>query len=135
MGVLFIVAGLSLTFAACQTTEPGVTSTQFQQSTHMEVGTAKGTQAAEAVLKDLGLKDITSSATNLDGWAKGMMSDKTIVKVGLERVGQAEDVSEVTVTVGSFGDPTLGKDIIRRMRNKLGIQPPSTQPATTQGSK
>lgn len=137
LGMVIIVAGLGLVPLACQTTEPGVKSNQFSQYTTMEVGTAKGTDAAKDVLEDLGLKEIQSSSTNLDGWAKGMMADKTIVKVSLDRVGEAENMSEVSVTVGSFGDPTLGKDIIARMRDKLGIKPPpppapATKPAATQ---
>jgi hypothetical protein len=125
--------GLGLALSACKTTEPGVKSTRFAQYTTIEAGTADATKAAAGVLEDLGLQNIESSSTNVDGWAKGFMADKTQVNVTLERV--SENVSEISVKVGSFGDPSLGEEIIAKVRKKLGIEPPrpaTTGPAATQ---
>ena len=104
-------------------------STGFEQYTSISAGTAAATGAAESVLNDLGLQEVKSSSTNVDGWASGMMADKTPVKVALKRV--TEGTSDISVKVGSIGDTSLGKDIIARVRNKLGIQPPTTAPATS----
>ena len=108
---------------ACQTTEPGVRSTGFEQYTTIERGTAEATKAAEEVLHDLGLQDVTSSSTNIDGWASGKMADGTPVKVTLKR--QWDNLSDIYVKVGSVGDTSLGKDIIAKVRSKLGVTPPA----------
>lgn len=125
--VIVAAAGMGFCISACETTQPGVKSSQFKQYTTIEAGTAEATKAAEGVLKDLGLHDVTSSSTNVDGWAKGFMADKTPVNVSLERVG--EKTSDISVHVGSFGDPSLGSDIIGRVRKSLGLAPPTTAPA------
>jgi hypothetical protein len=125
--------GLGLALSACKTTEPGVKSTRFAQYTTIGVGTADGTKAAAEVLEDLGLQNIESSSTNVDGWAKGFMADKTQVTVNFERI--SENMSDISVKVGSFGDPSLGEEIIAKVRKKLGIEPPApptTSPAATQ---
>lgn len=118
---------------ACQTTDPGVRSTGFEQYTSIDAGTAAATSAAESVLSDLGLHDVKSSSTNVDGWASGQMADKSPVKVTLKRV--SDNVSDISVKVGSIGDTPLGMDIIARVRAKLGIAPPSTAPATDSATK
>jgi hypothetical protein len=122
-----VVAGLSLVPLACQITPSGLKTSMFSQYTTIEAGTASATEAAEAVLEDLGLHEIEARSTNVDGWAKGLLSDKTPVTVTLERLG--ENLSQISVRVGSFGDTSVGQDIIARVREKLGIEPPPP-PAT-----
>jgi uncharacterized protein YbjT (DUF2867 family) len=117
------VVAAALAVVACSTGSPGVKSTQFAQYTTLPAGPADATKAAEAVLKDLGLHEVTSSSTNVDGWAKGMMADKTAVNVSLTRVNDMS--SDISVKVGSFGDPALGSDIISRVRKKLGVETPA----------
>jgi len=131
----FVFAAVSLALSACQTTSPGVKSSHLVQWTSMAAGTADTTKAAEAVLNDLGLQEVESSSTNVDGWARGSMADKTLVKVSIARAGEAS--SDVSVKVGSLGDPDLGADVIARIHEKLGIEPPpaSTPPASTQPQK
>ena len=124
--------GLALALSACKTSQPGVKSTQFVQYTTIAVGTAEGTKAAAEVLEDLGLQSIESSSTNVDGWAKGFTADKTSVTVSFERI--SDEVSDISVKVGSFGDQSLGEDIIAKVRKKLGIEPPTTAPAATQAA-
>lgn len=105
----------------------------FNQYTTIEASTVDATKASAEVLKDLGLQNIESSATNVDGWAKGMKADKTPVKVTLTRVG--DKVSDISVKIGSFGDAALGKDIIARVRKELGLKPPATAVATESTTK
>lgn len=125
-----IVCGaiLCIALSACQTNAPGVRSTGFAQYTTIGAGTAQATKAAEEVLQELGLQEIQSNSTNVDGWATGQMADKTPVKVSLSRVSEGQ--SEISVKVGSFGDNALGKDILARVRDKLGLPAPTTETAT-----
>ena len=129
LGSIIVLAIAAATLPlGCQTTEPGVKSTGLEQYTTIEAGTAKVTDAAAAVLKDLGLHDVEASATNIDGWAKGMMADKTPVLVTLRRVD--ERISDISVKVGTYGDTDLGKDIIARTRRHLGLVPMSSASTT-----
>lgn len=118
-----LLVAVVVALAACMTTEPGVRSSGFEQYTTIERGTSESTKAAEEVLRDLGLQDVAASSTNVDGWASGKMADGTLVKVTLKRVW--DNLSDISVKVGSFGDTPLGTDIIARVRNKLGIAPPA----------
>jgi hypothetical protein len=131
-----VVAGLGLAPLACQITPSGLKTSMFSQYTTIEAGTASATEAAEAVLADLGLHEVEARSTNVDGWAKGLLSDKTPVTVTLERIGESDNLSQISVRVGSFGDTSVGQDIIARVRKKLGIEPPpplspSTAPSAT----
>jgi hypothetical protein len=125
---LITLIAVSAFLAACETTEPGVRSSGFEQFATIDRGTAEATRAAEEVLRDLGLQDVASSSTNVDGWATGKMADGTQVKVTLKR--DFDNISGISVRVGSIGDTSLGKDIISRVRSKLGIaSPPPPPPA------
>lgn len=132
LGLLTVVTGLSVLASACATSDPGVKNNQFTQYTTMQTGTAEATQAAEAVLNDLGLRDVQSSSTNVDGWAKGALADKTPVHVDLDR--KTDTTIGISVRVGDFGNPELGQEIISRVREKLGIPPPAppAKPASAQ---
>ena len=113
----------------CETTEPGVRTTMLEQYTTLDVGTAPATQAAADVLNDLGLHEVEHSSTNVDGWAKGFMADKSLIKVMISRA--TDTSSDISVKVGATGDTALGQDIIARVRAKLGLQPPATAPEAT----
>jgi hypothetical protein len=79
--------------------------------------TAATARAAEAVLSDDGLENITSSATRLDGVASGRKADGTNVKVAIKKQEEGTG-STVWVTVGTIGDPALGADIARRIKER-----------------
>jgi hypothetical protein len=101
--------------------EEGVKSNLHSQWTDVNANTANTTDAAKAVLADEGLKDISGSATNVDGKAMGKMADGTKVNVAIKK--QSDTRSQVSVTVGTMGDPKLGADIAKRVKMKAEAAP------------
>lgn len=109
------VAALLLGFAGCASRhESGVTSDYRTQWTTVAAGTKATTDAAKAVLEQRELKDVSASSTAVDGVAKAKMADGTKVTVDVKKQGEA--ASEVSVTVGTLGDPKLGADIVKQIK-------------------
>ena len=118
-GVLILAAGLALPLGVvgCQTGQPGVKSTGVVQYTTMPANLEDSTEVAADVLEEMNLQNVTYDAGTVEGWAKGYMADGKEVEVELSAVGN--DVTDVSVQVGTFGDTSLGKEIIARMREEL----------------
>lgn len=114
-GVLLL--GMPATLTGCQTNQPGVKSTYRSQWTTVDGTTMKATEAAKDVLEDLNLKNIQSTSTAVDGNVTGYTADETKISVDVQRV--TDKTSQVSVNVGSMGDPDMGKDIIARIQKKL----------------
>lgn len=110
------VLGL-IVLPACQTDQSGVRSSYRSQYTDVAASTEKATQAAEDVLEDLELKNVESRATAVDGRAVGYTADGTQVTVSITR--NRDDSSQVSVNVGTLGDPALGKRIIADIQKRL----------------
>jgi hypothetical protein len=120
MKTLASAATLALVFAlvslGCQSKhEEGVKSNLRTQWTTVNADPRATADAAEAVLKDEGLKEVKSSATNVDGMASGKLADGTKVSVSIKK---KDAVSEVSVNVGTLGDPALGAEIARKIKDK-----------------
>lgn len=113
-----LVALLTLT-VGCSTSEPGVKNTMGTLTTTVEANPPQVAKAAEAVLKDLDLIRVHSTSTEVDGEAFGYTaSDK---KVGVSIKQQGDNLSEVKVRVGAFGDEDLGLAVITRIEEQLGV--------------
>ena len=103
--------------AGCQSKhEEGVKSNLHTQWTDVSADTRVTTSAAEAVLRDQGLKDVKSQSTKVDGQATGIMADGTKVTVSVAKKG--ESASQVSVNVGKIGDPKLGAEIAQKIRTQ-----------------
>jgi hypothetical protein len=110
MGLGLMVTGA--VGSGCQSThEKGVKSDLRTQWTDVNADTHATTDAAKSVLMDKGLKDVSGSATNVDGQAKGKMADGTNVNVDVKKKG--DNMSQVSVTVGTMGNPKLGAEIAK----------------------
>jgi hypothetical protein len=123
------VLALTLTVPGCQSThEKGVTSNYRSQWTTVRADVKTTTKAAEAALNEAELKDVTSSSTNVDGSASGKKSDGTKVNVAVRK--EKESSSEVSVTVGQMGDPELGAELARKIKERaeLGSSAATTRP-------
>jgi Zn-dependent membrane protease YugP len=96
--------------------QSGVKSDYRTQWTNVAAGTDKTTAAARAVLESRNLKDVTSNATDVDGVATGKMADNTKVKVDVKK--KSDSASQVSVTVGSLGDPALGAELAREIKDR-----------------
>ena len=124
--VLVPLAMLALILAipGCQSThEKGVTSNYRSQWTNVRADVKTTTKAAESALSEAELKDVTSSSTNVDGSASGKKSDGTKVNVAVRK--EKESSSQVSVTVGQMGDPELGAELARKIKERAEVGPSS----------
>ena len=111
-----VVSLILLTLIGCKSsTQEGVSTNGRTQWTTVSGDVAKVTAAAESVLKEYNLKDVESHATTLDGSAKGSKADGTSISV---LVRKATAGCEVTVNVGTLGDPKLGAEIAKKIKDK-----------------
>ena len=116
--MLVVVALMGVVIlAACETSQPGVKSTVRSQWATVHAAPPKAAEVAADVLQELQLKNVESKSTAVDGLITGFTADETKISVSIERAGPSS--SEVTVTVGAFGDQSLGSDILGRMQNKI----------------
>jgi hypothetical protein len=114
LGVALVLAFGPL---ACESSkEPGVTSSYRSQWTTIAADTKATTDAARAVLESEGLKEIKAESTMVDGTASGKKADGTPVKVSIKKKG--DNYSEVTATVGTVGDPAIGAEIVRKIKER-----------------
>lgn len=112
-----LVAAALAVSAGCQSRhEQGVKSNLRTQWTDVAADTRSTTEAAEEVLRDQGLKDVTSDSTNVDGTATGKKADGTKVTVKVQK--KTESTSQVSVNVGTLGDPRLGAEIANRVKSR-----------------
>ena len=102
--------------AGCSSSEKDVKTNYHTQWTNVAADTATTTDAARAVLEAQGLKGVTASSTNVDGKASGKMADGTKVSVTVKKKGG--NASEVSVNVGTLGDPNLGADLARKIKER-----------------
>ena len=107
---------LVLASGACQSHhEEGVTSSYHSQWTNVAADTKTTTDAAKAVLEGDGLKDVKASSTSVDGTAEGKKADGTVVSASIKKIDTG---SEVSITVGTLGDPTYGAELAKKIKDK-----------------
>jgi Zn-dependent membrane protease YugP len=103
--------------AACPSKhEPGVSSSYRSQWTTVAADTQATTEAARTVLESEGLKEVKATATNLDGTASAKKADGTPINVTVRKKG--DKYSEVSATVGTVGDPEVGAEIVRKIKQR-----------------
>ena len=114
--LLVLGAMVVLGSGACQSHhEEGVTSSYHAQWTNVAADTKTTTDAAKAVLEGDGLKDVKASSTTVDGTAEGKKADGTVVSASIKK----EDTgSQVSVTVGTLGDPAYGAELAKKIKDK-----------------
>jgi hypothetical protein len=111
-----LTTSLACVTLACQSHhEEGVTSSYHSQWTDVAADTKTTTNAAKAVLEAEGLKDIKASSTDLDGTAEAKKADGTDISVTVKKVDKG---SQVSVTVGTLGDPTIGAELAKKIKDK-----------------
>ena len=128
---LFLSAALliGLSTAACQSThQSGVSSDYRTQWTDVNANTRATTEAARAVLESNGLKDVSANSTNVDGHATAKKADGTKVNVSVQR--QSDTKSQVSVVVGTVGEPKLGADLAKQIKQQAegGASSATTRP-------
>src|SRR4051812_20361685 len=103
------LVGLAGLWGCKSTHEEGVKSNMRTQWINVAADTRATTAAAEAVLQEEGLKNIHAQSSNVDGRVTADKADGTKVNVSIQK--KSDRSSEVSVTVGSLGDPRLGAEI------------------------
>lgn len=111
-----LAAAVGWTAIGCESsTEEGVKSSIRSQWTQVAAAPPQVTSAAESVLNELQLQDVQARSTGVDGEASGKQADGTKVHVKIEKEGSG---SEVTVTVGTLGNPELGAEIAKKIKQR-----------------
>ena len=113
--VVTLAAALGLIFG-CESSQRGVKTNYHAQWTNVAADTKTTTDAAKMVLMDDGLRDVTEKSTKLDGTAGGKKADGTKIEVSVKKLSDTS--SQVTVNVGKMGDPKVGADIARRIKDR-----------------
>ena len=115
---ILAIFAISLAFVtlACQTPhEEGVKSSYRSQWTYVAADTRTTTNAARTVLERDGLHDIKVSSTDMDGTAQAKYSDGRDIAVTVKKV---EGGSQVSVTVGTVGDPAIGAGLAKKIKSE-----------------
>lgn len=108
---------VSMALSACQSKhQEGVTSDYRAQWTSVNADTQATTEAARAVLEGEGLKDVQASSTNVDGKATAKKADGTKVNVTIKK--QSDTMSQVSVVVGTIGQPALGAELATKIKSR-----------------
>ena len=110
--LLFTVLGLAL-LPGCQTIKK-VTGTHYA---HMSAMPDRVVKAAIAALEELEFKMVSGSGTKLEGRVKARTAQGKDIVIMVEKEG--EDVSKVTVKVGTLGDETISQAILEKTKEHL----------------
>jgi hypothetical protein len=125
-----VAVALALGLSACSSShEEGVTSNLHSQWTNVNADVPSTTRAAEAVLNEEQLKGVRANSTNVDGTASATKADGTKVKVAVRK--EKGNTSQVSVTVGTLGDPALGAEIARKVKDRAERGSVTETPRTT----
>jgi hypothetical protein len=111
LGALVLAVAL---YGCASSSDKSVKTNYKTQWTTVKGDVKSTTSAAEAVLKDLDLLEVKSSATNVDGMASGKKANGAKVDISVTRA--TDTTSNLSVEVGSLGDPSLGTDIARKIK-------------------
>jgi hypothetical protein len=116
LSVLSMGFGLA-NLAGCQTDTPGATSTLGSYSTMINGPPDKVTAAAQKAADDLKLVDIVGNGTKVDGKVTAKNAQGDTVTIDIEQAG--ENVSKVTIRVGTTGDEAVSKQLVDRIKSHL----------------
>ncbi|MBC7783486.1 MAG: hypothetical protein H7144_06565 [Burkholderiales bacterium] len=125
-----VIAGL-VSVGCASKHEEGVKSTYLWQTAFVQADTKTTTEAARAVLEEKELKDVTASSTNVDGSAMGKKANGAVVKVTVNKEGTG---SNVKVGVGTLGDPEVGAEIAKMIKNRAEMSGTNTTGMNTTGT-
>ncbi|MCO6437484.1 MAG: DUF3568 family protein [Phycisphaerae bacterium] len=108
-----VVLGLCVLLSGCQTVKKATGSYEA----YMQADPERVVSAARASMEELGLIGVVAQSTKLDGELSARTAQDKTVTVSVQREG--EDVSRMTVRVGTFGDKAMSQTIIRKTMDRL----------------
>jgi hypothetical protein len=122
MKTLPLLAILAAAAIGCQSMhDRDVKSNYYSQWTTVKSDVKSTVKAGEEVFKEMELRDIKSEATVLDGSIDAKKSNDDTVHVTVRR--RNESSSEVSITIGTLGDPSLGADLVKQIKNRAEAGP------------
>ena len=118
LALLMVCLGIgSLPLAGCQTESPGTTYTVGSYSGMVDSTPDKVTQAARKAVEELKLLEINSSGTKVDGKVTAKTAQNDAVTIDVEKAG--DNVSKVSIRVGTLGDEAMSKSIMDKIKGNL----------------
>lgn len=101
----------------CETSQPGTTDTLGTYTTHLDAAPDAVTTAAQKACEDLKLADIQGNGTKVDGQVTAQTADGTAVTINISQDG--DNVSKVSIRVGTTGDQSISQQLVDRMKSHL----------------
>jgi hypothetical protein len=101
----------------CATETPGATDTLGVYSTSVKGAPDKVTTAAKKAAGDLNLTDIDSHNSTVDGQVTAKTAQGDTVTINIAQAG--ENVSTVTIHIGTTGDEAVSKQLVDRINSHL----------------
>ena len=111
----FVAIALALVAGCSTKSEPGVKSDYKSQWTTVSSNTKATTDAAKAVLASYSFMDVQASSTDVDGKATAKKADGTVITVSINKT---DNGSQISVDIGTLGDPSLGAEIAEKTKQK-----------------
>ena len=101
----------------CDTVQPGVTNNAGTVVARFAASPDKVSEAAKATLEELKFQFIVARSSKLDGYlsAKTAQNDDVEIKVNFA----GDNVSEVKIRIGTFGDEGISLRIIDGIRSRI----------------
>jgi hypothetical protein len=113
MGIALLVLN------GCSTSQPGATDTLGSYSTNIAATPDKVTTAADKACEDLKLVNINSSGTQVDGKVTAQTAQGQDVTIDIAQGG--DQVSTVTIRVGTTGDDAISKELVDHIKSHLSF--------------
>ena len=117
LALALMCSGLLLSLAGCSTDQPGTTNTLGTYTSSVGATPDKVTSAAKASLDDLKMQGTVMSGTKVDGVVTGRTAQGDDIKIDIVQDG--DNVSKVTIRVGTTGDDAISKQILDGIKKHL----------------
>jgi hypothetical protein len=101
----------------CKTDTPGVKNVAGTYTATLDAPPDRVTNAARAAVEQLGLRDIKSNPTKVDGWVSAKTANNEPVNIDVSQDGANR--SKVSIRVGVVGDDSISKRIYEKIRDNL----------------
>ena len=83
----------------------------------IDASVPKTTRAARKTAENMKLMDIASSHSDVDGKVTARTADDSVVTINVEQAG--DNVSKVSIRVGTAGDENISKQIYDGIKSNL----------------
>ena len=106
-----------LGLTGCSTGMPGVKNEMGNIRTTLEANPRQLTEVAERTLADMGLSIISSQSTAVDGQIVARTAQDRRVTLHISE--ESDDLSKLTIRVGTFGDEAVSLALLKRIERRL----------------